>query len=63
MSQKTDDVPAMLLFTKEVGKMLDMLVETGLFGRTRDDVVERLVCEKLRSLMDRGWLAGEEDDE
>ena len=45
------------------GEMLDMLVDTGLFGRDRSDVVERLACEKLRTLMDKGWLAGEDDDD
>ncbi len=58
-----DDVPVAVLFTKEAGEMLDMLVDTGLFGRDRADVVERLACEKLRHLMDKGWLAGEDDDE
>ncbi len=43
--------------------MLDMLIDTGLFGRDRADVVERLACEKLRHLMDKGWLAGEDDDD
>lgn len=59
----TDDVPVAVLFTKEAGEILDMLVDTGLFGRDRADVVERLACEKLRHLMDKGWLAGDEDDE
>lgn len=61
-AELSDDVPVAILFTKEAGEMLDMLIDTGLFGRDRADVVERLACEKLRSLMDTGWLAGAEED-
>lgn len=61
-AELSDDVPVAILFTKEAGEMLDMLIDTGLFGRDRADVVERLACEKLRSLMDTGWLAGADED-
>ena len=61
-AELSDDVPVAILFTKEAGEMLDMLIDTGLFGRDRADVVERLACEKLRGLMDAGWLAGDDDE-
>lgn len=35
---------------------LNLLVEAGLFGSDVDEVVERLVCERLRELEVGGWF-------
>ncbi len=40
-------------------ELLENLVETGLFGETLTDVVDRLLSEKLRELMDADWFQAE----
>ncbi len=34
---------------------LDVLVNTGLFGVTREEVAERLICERLIVLVEDNW--------
>lgn len=34
-----------------VKELLDELLATGLFGRSREDIVERLLCERLRDIL------------
>ncbi len=52
--------------------LLETLAETGLFGETIDEVVDRLLSEKLREMMEQDWFqahwlpedwAEEEEDE
>lgn len=38
-----------------VSRYVDALLAVGLFGVSREDVVERLLCEKLRELEREGW--------
>ncbi len=35
---------------------LEVLLGTGLFGHSRADVAQRLVCDRLRELAVEGWL-------
>jgi hypothetical protein len=35
---------------------LEVLLGTGLFGHSRADVAQRLVCERLRELTLQGWI-------
>lgn len=37
--------------------LLDGLSELGLFGKTRSEVIERLVQERLRQLILEGWIS------
>ena len=41
--------------TERVLKELGQLAETGLFGKSRGEVAEQLVREKLRELIREGW--------
>jgi hypothetical protein len=42
--------------TAEVSSALDRLVKTGLFGKTRAEVAEALLRERLRDVIREGWL-------
>jgi len=41
--------------TQEVYRALGTLQATGLFGSTAEEVAERLICEKIQELAQRGW--------
>ena len=48
------DVEVLARFPAPVFARLDDLLRTGLFGRSIEDVVERLVVERLRELRQDG---------
>jgi len=59
--------------SEQIHELLETLAETGIFGATVEDVVDRLVSEKLREIMDtdwfqadwlpEGWATEDEEDE
>jgi hypothetical protein len=40
----------------QVENMVRDLLEIGIFGHTCDDVIERLLCDRLRQIAQEGWL-------
>ncbi len=44
-----------LATTPQVCALLDRLVETGLFGKTRAEVAEQLMRDRLREVIERDW--------
>jgi hypothetical protein len=44
-----------------VSGYINALLAVGLFGVSREDVVERLLCEKLRELERQGWCGTNHD--
>lgn len=45
-----------MTITKQMNAHLERLLETGLFGTTVEDVMERLLCERVRQLIESGEL-------
>jgi hypothetical protein len=41
--------------TEQICALLDQLIGTGMFGKTRAEVAERLLSEKLREIRLQGW--------
>lgn len=54
---KNSNQPAQvrLATTPQVCELLDQLVATGLFGKTRAEVAEQLMRDKLREVIERDW--------
>jgi hypothetical protein len=40
----------------QVDQYLGQLKQTGLFGRTKAEIAERLVCDRLIELSQEGWI-------
>ncbi len=61
----TDDVQVNVYLAPPVYDAMLVLLNTGLFGRDMQEVVERLACRSLIDLTQEGWLSlpGEEDEE
>jgi hypothetical protein len=56
MSRPSVDTEVVKLSTTAaVCGQLDQLVDTGMFGKTRAEVAEQLLREKLRELIEKGW--------
>jgi hypothetical protein len=47
--------PLKLSTSDEVARQLDLLLHTGLFGKTRAEVAELLLRERLREIILEGW--------
>jgi len=43
-------------FSNDSKRLLDALARHGLFGESREEVVKRLVDEKLREIVLQGWM-------
>jgi len=44
-----------IAITPQMDDAIDALLATGLFGRSRADLVHRLVCDRLIVLTQEGW--------
>jgi len=53
----TPPVPITVPTTPQMRAALDRLVVSGLFGRTREEVAERLICDRLFDLVDDNWTS------
>lgn len=51
-----DPVELKLKVTPETKRLLDTLGRHGLFGTTTEDAAERLLCERLRAIVEEGWV-------
>jgi len=49
--------------TAQLADKVDALVRAGLYGRTRGEVCERALCERLRTLIKEGFISVKEKTE
>ncbi len=52
-----DTVEIKLRTTPQVAKYLDELLQSGLFGKTRPEVAERLITQEIQALINDGKLS------
>ncbi len=55
-SSGQEAVPVAVSLTPEMARAVKSLVSSGLFGTSEVDVVERLLAERLREVIQEGWL-------
>lgn len=57
---KASRVKITVKLSAPVSQALDALLWSGLYGETREEVVERLVCERVMTLLRKGTLRRED---
>ena len=53
-----DDAKLTVGLHREVVKRLESLATVGIFGVSSSEVAERLICEGLVRLIEKGWAGG-----